>query len=98
MTYLRMREGKQSNQAMKESWQADIVPSLREELVATVLSLSEDWKNTIARGTKRTSDGADGGRGQSSDHEVEGLLDAAPERTAEVPASEEDEPILVDRN
>jgi len=96
MTYLRMREGKQSNQAMKTSWQADTVPGLREELVTTVLSLSEDWKNTVARGTKRASDATDGDRGQLSDHEVEGLLEATSERTAEVPASEEDEPILVD--
>jgi hypothetical protein len=83
---------------MNQTWNAETIPGLREELLETILKLSEEWKSSTARGTKRPSDTTDEDRGQVSDREVEGLLDApSAERVSLVPASEDDDPILVDR-
>jgi len=98
----RMRTPKPSNKVTKEEtkrqWEADDIHLMRDILVARILELSKEWKSTIARGTKRTSDSTERDKGPSSDHEVEGLLDTvAPSEGAVVPASEDDEPVLVHR-
>lgn len=70
------------------------MPYLRDELKGRILSLSEDWKSTQARGTKRSSEE----QSATSDREVEGLIGTgtSSEKTSPVEKAEsDDEPVLL---
>jgi hypothetical protein len=84
-----------ANQEMNTTWNGEAVPALRDELKATIFSLSEEWKNTT-RGTKRPLDADANGQGSGSDHEVEGLLETNTDKPPNTPVSEDDEPVLVE--